>query len=326
MLSYVLAAFCLTTSTVDLSAETASARMVQLEQTVVAALAASPAPGTREPGLLRVEAAAPSMGARRLSLGRSTASYAQDSVGTDFHATTPWTITAPLWVPGFSGQFVIGDLDVEGEPEDGEPPGTGIFKRLFGSNTSLEYFFVGRVRYSHDSWYGEIDSYGGRVGNSVVFLTPDFPIVSGSVRAILSRAVAGYLMMAGQGRRRGVRDVRFYFGVRHTSTRVRATFERTSLTVDKTVSWVDPLVGVDVPIVLGHKWLFRFRGDIGGFGIKSRFVWSAAADVHFRPSRLIDLGAGWNVIDVYYRGNVKDERVTLDYLLMGPQLSIGFRF
>ena len=252
------------------------------------------------------------------------ASVPQDSVATDFHATTPWTITVPLWVPGFKGQFVIGDVEMEGEPEDGEP-GSGIFKKLFGSSIGIDYFFVGRVRYNYDTWYGEIDSYGGQVGGSVAFKALEHEIVSGSMRAILSRAVAGYLLRANANHGRGVRVVRFYMGVRWTATRVRAAFRNSVVSVDRTISWFDPLLGTEVPISLGRKWLVRFRADLGGFGINSRFVWSLAADVHFRPSLLIDLAAGWNVINVYFRGEVKEEKVTLDYLLVGPQVSLGFR-
>jgi hypothetical protein len=33
----------------------------------------------------------------------------------------PWAIEIPLWIPGFAGTFVYGDIELEGK--DGEDPG-----------------------------------------------------------------------------------------------------------------------------------------------------------------------------------------------------------
>ena len=57
-----------------------------------------------------------------------------------------WTITIPLWIPGYRGQFAIGDIDVDGEPGDGEGGGEdNIFWRLFYPKNKLDFFFSGEV-------------------------------------------------------------------------------------------------------------------------------------------------------------------------------------
>ena len=77
--------------------------------------------------------------------------YSSKIQSRDFHAndTTsnriendrirPWTISVPVWIPGYKGQFTVGGVEVGGEP-DGD-----FWDRLFTSELRLDFYFVGLV-------------------------------------------------------------------------------------------------------------------------------------------------------------------------------------
>ena len=45
-----------------------------------------------------------------------------------------WTVGIPFWLPGYRGEFAIGDISVDGESSGG----SGFFERLFESKLSLK--------------------------------------------------------------------------------------------------------------------------------------------------------------------------------------------
>jgi hypothetical protein len=56
-----------------------------------------------------------------------------------------------------------------------------------------------------------------------------------------------------------------------TDLRIRVLEQRREASRD--VSWVDPLVGVNVVVPFSGKWTYTLRGDVGGFGVGSDFTW-----------------------------------------------------
>ena len=70
----------------------------------------------------------------------------EDVPATDATETTveevmerPWTISVPVWIPGYTGRFTVGDVEVGGEP-DGD-----FWDRLFSSELGLDFYFVGLI-------------------------------------------------------------------------------------------------------------------------------------------------------------------------------------
>src|SRR5262249_57600243 len=64
------------------------------------------------------------------------------------------------------------------------------------------------------------------------------------------------------------------------------TFTRAGvLTASKSVSWVDPLVGVRLRHQLAPGWNFALSGDVGGFGAGSKFSWQALAALDYEFCR-----------------------------------------
>ena len=68
------------------------------------------------------------------------------------------------------------------------------------------------------------------------------------------------------------------------------TFSRAGvLSAEKSVSWVDPLVGARLRHQFAPAWNFVLSGDVGGFGVGSKFSWQvlAALDYEIFRSRTV---------------------------------------
>lgn len=95
-----------------------------------------------------------------------------------------------------------------------------------------------------------------------------------------------------------------------------------------TQTWVDPsiLARIKLPLSANQKWLFQFRGNIGGFGIGSDLYWQLQAYFGYRFSKLFQLSAGYRVIDIDYEKGSGDERFKYDMTTFGPVVKLGFNF
>jgi hypothetical protein len=54
-----------------------------------------------------------------------------------------------------------------------------------------------------------------------------------------------------------------------------------TLTASGSVGWVDPLVGVRLHHQFAPGWNFVASGDVGGFGVGSKFSWQALAALNY---------------------------------------------
>src|SRR6478735_12135377 len=96
------------------------------------------------------------------------------------------------------------------------------------------------------------------------------------------------------------------------------------------VDWLDPLIGARVryEVSPGHE-LF-LRGDIGGFGVGSKFSWQAIGGY------LFDLGSyngitfpgliGYRALSVDYAQGEGAQRYEFDMILHGPVVGLSMRF
>lgn len=96
--------------------------------------------------------------------------------------------------------------------------------------------------------------------------------------------------------------------------------------VERTRSWVDPIIGGRAIWELGNKWGFDVQADIGGFGVGSDFSWNLRAGVHYRPWQLASFELGFKLTDVDYTDGSGTDRFEFDGLLWGPYLAINFHF
>ena len=105
-------------------------------------------------------------------------------------ANRNWTITLPLWIPGYRGQFAVGDIDVEGESGGGS--GWGFLERLFDNRLKINFAFMGSASWERDRWriYGDI--FGGKFTDDVIFKLTDGTVVSAKVQPIIPTIHANY--------------------------------------------------------------------------------------------------------------------------------------
>jgi len=91
-------------------------------------------------------------------------------------------------------------------------------------------------------------------------------------------------------------------------------------------TWFDPIIAARVTADINEKWLFQFRGDVGGFGVGSDFTWQLQAYAGYRFSKVFQLTAGYRILSVDYDKGVDSERFIYNVDTFGPVIRMGFNF
>ncbi len=89
-------------------------------------------------------------------------------------------------------------------------------------------------------------------------------------------------------------------------------------------TWFDPLIAYRFTLPNESKWNFSVRGDIGGFGIGSKFSWQIYPMVGYRFSKLFELAIAYRAIGMDYVNS--DESFKMDMILFGPEIGFLFHF
>lgn len=91
-------------------------------------------------------------------------------------------------------------------------------------------------------------------------------------------------------------------------------------------TWFDPILITRLTADIRNKWLFQFRGDIGGFGVDSDFTWQLQAYAGYRFSKLFQLTAGYRILSIDYDKGTDTERFIYNVDTFGPVIRFGFTF
>jgi hypothetical protein len=96
------------------------------------------------------------------------------------------------------------------------------------------------------------------------------------------------------------------------------------------VDWLDPVIGARVRYAVSPGHELFLRGDIGGFGVGSKFSWQAIGGYGF------DLGSyngitfsgliGYRALSVDYSQGEGAQRYEFDMILHGPVVGLSMRF
>jgi hypothetical protein len=107
---------------------------------------------------------------------------------------------------------------------------------------------------------------------------------------------------------------------------------RRNLAVDKgkSIDWTDPLVGARVRFMVAPGQTIFVRGDVGGFGVGSKFSWQAIGGYSFdfaEKNGITYSGIiGYRALYVDYVQGTGRNRYGFDVLTYGPVVGVGFSF
>lgn len=87
-------------------------------------------------------------------------------------------------------------------------------------------------------------------------------------------------------------------------------------------AWVDPWVGLRGAVALGERWSVDLRGDVGGFGVGTRFSWQAAGYLRTRLGSSVSVDVGYRAIGLDFESSELD----YDVVFHGPVAGVGFSF
>jgi len=94
-------------------------------------------------------------------------------------------------------------------------------------------------------------------------------------------------------------------------------------------NWADPYIGARLNTRFTDKLLFKFRGDIGGFGItdySSKLTWNVRTDLSYDVSQLITLSLGYRGQGVNYSEGSGDNYMEYDVTMDGVLIGVNFNF
>jgi hypothetical protein len=98
------------------------------------------------------------------------------------------------------------------------------------------------------------------------------------------------------------------------------------VTASGSKTWFDPVVITRLRADINDKWLFQFRGDVGGFGLGSDLTWQLQAYAGYRFGKVFQLTAGYRILSIDYDKGVDTERFIYNVDTFGQVIRFGFNF
>jgi hypothetical protein len=108
-------------------------------------------------------------------------------------------------------------------------------------------------------------------------------------------------------------------GVRDTSSGVQDSR-------DASTDWWDPVIGARYMHDFDDRWSVAVRGDVGGQGGQSDFVWDAFATVGYRVGASGRVYLGYRCLDYDYTEGNPPDRFTFNIRILGPVIGYGMTF
>lgn len=93
-----------------------------------------------------------------------------------------------------------------------------------------------------------------------------------------------------------------------------------------TRTWFDPIFIVRVKNSRGKKFIYNLRGDLGGFGIGSKFTWQLQAYAGYQVSKLFQITGGYRAIGLNYEKGNNEDYFLYNMDTFGPEVRLGFNF
>ena len=145
-------------------------------------------------------------------------------------------------------------------------------------------------------------------------------LLVGSVLQVRPRLEGRILEYAATYEPASVYDFQLIAGIRQQDIDVE--LEIVNRTPQASVNWIDPFIGVIYSSSLANKLTLSLRGDVGGFGIKSKLALNAEAMLRYRLGNTFSFKFGYHYLKVDFEDNSLVYDVSLDGFLFG--LGINF--
>ncbi|MFN3642679.1 MAG: hypothetical protein ACK4TB_07125 [Gemmobacter sp.] len=90
----------------------------------------------------------------------------------------------------------------------------------------------------------------------------------------------------------------------------------------RSVSFVDPIIGLRYDAQVAPRWSATLQADIGGFGVGSRFTAVGTGLLNYHVNDSLTLSGGVRLMNIAY----DDGATKADITLAGPMLALAWRF
>jgi hypothetical protein len=226
-----------------------------------------------------------------------------------------WSVTLGAWIWGTSGT-----LGADGRTVDVDSDWTDTLEMA----DKLEFALNARVRGEFGRWSATVEVDGATISDTATFREGNLG-VDATVSAWMLQAQVGYHLTGGPlgcGECAPIGCLGVYAGLRASWIGLELAASQRGAAVDRSLEWVDPIVGLRGDVRFPNGWFGTAEFDIGGFGIGSDFAWHLLGAVGYRFSDSFAVEAGWKIVDSAYADG---DRIW-DVRMSGPFLAFTFTF
>ncbi len=90
--------------------------------------------------------------------------------------------------------------------------------------------------------------------------------------------------------------------------------------------WIDQFLGARVRWDLTKQLLLVLRGDVGGFGVESKWSWNVIGTVQYSFSETLGVAVGYRALYGRYQDGDFSNQFKYDATVAGPVVGLAFRF
>ena len=105
-----------------------------------------------------------------------------------------------------------------------------------------------------------------------------------------------------------------------------SVFPTVSQSKEMTKTWFDPMLITRIKSKAGEKFVYQFRGEIGGFGIGSDLAWQMQAVAGYQFSKLFSITGGYRIISLDYETGSGQDYFHYNIDTAGPTVKFSFMF
>ena len=189
---------------------------------------------------------------------------------------------------------------------------------------SLEFGAMAAYRADNGTWSFTADATFMGLGAHETHETPADGQVKGEIDV-------DQTTLMGTFGRRWTEHLEFLFGLAYVDLSMDLSLASTSggpldVAASRDADWIDPTLGLRYERPLGGDWSLNLRGDIGGFGVGSDFMYHLLAGGRWQASETIGLFLGYRLISYDYEEGQNQNYLRFDLTEQGPMLGVSISF